>query len=85
MNMSKKQQHVIMKFLVKLRDGGDNTVKKLRTVYGDGALNATVVYKCVAQYKEGQELLEYDLFLGGPVSTHNNENVKRVDELLATN
>ncbi len=74
-----------MKFLVKLVDGGGDILKKLRTVYGDGALKATVVYKWVVRYKEGRESLEDNLRLGRPVSTHNDENVKCVNELLATN
>ncbi len=84
-NMLKEEQRVIIKFLVKLGDGGGNILKKLRTVYRDGALKAMVVYKQVARYKERRESLEDDLHLGRPVSTHNNENVKHVDELLATN
>ncbi len=45
----------------------------------------TVVYKWVARYKEGRESLEDNLCSGRPVSTHNDENVRSVDELLATN
>ncbi len=82
--MSNKEQHVIKKFLVKLGDGGGDILKKLCTVYADEALKGTTVYKWEACYKGGQESLEDDLCLGRPVSTHNNENVKHADELLAT-
>ncbi len=34
-----------MKFLIKLGDGSGNILKKLRTVYRDGALKVVVVYK----------------------------------------
>ncbi len=51
--MTKEEQSIIMKFLVKLRDGCGDILKKLHIVYGDGALKATVVYKWVAHYKEG--------------------------------
>ncbi len=49
-----------MKVLVKLEDGGGDILKKLLTVYGDGALKAMAVYKWVACYKEGRESLEDD-------------------------
>ncbi len=74
-----------MKFLIKLGDCGGDILKKLHTVYGDEATKATVVYKWVARYKEGQESLEDDPHSGRPISAHNNENMKRVDELLTTN
>ncbi len=74
-----------MKFLVKLGDGSGDILKNLHTVYGDGTLKVTVVYKWVARYKEGQESLEDNLCSGRPISTQNYENVKHVDDLLATN
>ncbi len=74
-----------MRFLIKLGDGGGDILKKLNTVYEDGALKLTVVYKWVARYKEGRESLEDDSRSGRPVSTHNAENVKHVDELFPTN
>ncbi len=83
--MSKEEQLVIKKFLVKLEDGGGDIPKKSRMVYGGGVLKAMVVYKWITRYKEGQESLADDPHLGRPVSTHNDENVKRVDELLITN
>ncbi len=83
--MSKEEQRVVVKFLIKLGDGGGNILKKLRMVYGDGTLKVTAVYKWVARYKEGWESLEDHPCSGRPVLTHNDENMKRVDELLATN
>ncbi len=44
-NMSTEEQRVIMNFLVQLGDSGGDTVRKLHTLYGDGALKAMVVYK----------------------------------------
>ncbi len=83
--MSKEEQRVIMKFLVKLGDSGGDILKKLHTVYGEGAMKATAVYKWVARYKEVRGSLEFDLLVERLVSTHNDENVKCVDELLSTN
>ncbi len=83
--MSKEEQRIIMMFLVKLGDSSSDILKKLCTVCGDAALKATVVYKRVARYKEGRESLEDGLHLVRPVLTHNNENVKHIDELLTTN
>ncbi len=74
-----------MKFLVELGGGGGNIPKKLHTVYGDGALKMTALYKWVVHCKERRELLEDDPCLGRPASTHNDENMKRIDELIATN
>ncbi len=74
-----------MKFLVKLGDGSGDILNKLRTVYGDGALKAMVVYKWVARYKERRESFEDNHCSGKPFSTHNTENVKRVDELPTKN
>ncbi len=54
-------------------------------VYGEAVLKAMAVYKWVARYKEERESLEDDSRLRRPISTHNNENVKRIDELIATN
>ncbi len=53
--MSKEEQRIIVKFLVKLGDNDGNILKKLHRVYGDGARKATEVYKWVARCKEGQE------------------------------
>ncbi len=80
--MSKEEQR---KFLVKLGDGGGDILKKLCMVYGDRALKMMAVYKWVARYKEGRKSLKDDVCSGRPISTHNDENVKRIDELLATN
>ncbi len=65
--------------------GSGGILKKLRTVYGDGAQKAMAVYKWVARYKKGRETLEDDPHLGRLISTHNNENMKHIDGLLATN
>ncbi len=54
-------------------------------IYGNGALKAMVVYKWVARYKVGGESLQDNPHCRRRVSTHNDENVKCVDELLATN
>ncbi len=83
--MLKEEQRVILKFPVKLGDGGGDILKKLHMVYGDGVPKAMVVYKWVARYKEEQELLKDDPHLGRPVSTHNDKNAKRIEELLVTN
>ncbi len=74
-----------MKFFVKLGDGRGDNPKKERTVYEDGALKAMVVYKWIVYYKEGCESLEDDPCSGRPVSTHNDENVKCIDELFTKN
>ncbi len=85
MNMLKEEQRVIMKFLINLGDGSGDIPKKLRMINGDGALKATVVYKWVACYKEEWKSLEDNPHLGRPTLTHNDENVKRIDELPAIN
>ncbi len=85
MNMLKEEQRVIVNFLIKLGGGSNNILKKLCTVYKDGALKMTVVYKLIARYKEGWESLEDDPRSRTSFSTHNDENEKRVDELLPTN
>ncbi len=74
-----------MKFLVKLGDGSGDILKKLRMVHGDRALKVTAIYKQAALYKEGRKWNEDDPRLGRPISTNNDENVKRVDKLLAIN
>ncbi len=74
-----------MKFLVKLGDSGGDILKKLHTVNGNGALKAMVVHKWEARYKEEQESHKDDPHSGRLVSTHSDENVKPIDELLATN
>ncbi len=45
-------------------------LKKLRKVYGDGALEATVVNKWIACYKKGRELLEDGPHAGKPALTN---------------
>ncbi len=74
-----------MNFLIKLGDSSGDILKKLHTVCGDGALNVMVVYKWVAHYKEVRQSLKDDLYLGRSILTHNHKNVKRIDELFATN
>ncbi len=74
-----------MNFFVKLGDGGGSILKKLHAVYGNGAPKATVVYKWVARYKEGQSRLKRTRAREDAVTTYNDENAQHVDELLATN
>ncbi len=81
--MSEEEQR--MKFSIKLEDGSGDLLKKLHMVYGNGALKATSVYKWAARYKEGQKLLEVNPYSGTHLSTYNNESVKHIDKLLATN
>ncbi len=79
------EQRAVIKFLVKLGETGKQISEKLNTVYGEGAMKPATVYKWVKRCHEGRESLEDDQRSGRPVTTRNEENVKRIENALAGN
>ncbi len=85
MNTEEKKHDYKLQCLMKLGDSGGKIVRKLQTVNGDMALKLLQVYRWAGQFLKGREFVVDNPQAGRPVSTRNEENVKRIDDLLATN
>ncbi len=81
------EQRAVITILVKLGETGKQIFEKLNTVYGEAATKPTMVYKGVKWCQEGREslLVEDNERSGRPVTTRNEENVKRIKNTLAEN
>ncbi len=79
------EQCAVIKFLVKLDETGKQISEKLSTVYGEAAMKPAMVYKWVKRCQEGLKLLEDEQRSGRPVTTRNEENVKRIENALVEN
>ncbi len=79
------EQRAVIKSLVKLGKTGKQISEKLNTVYGEAAMKPATVYKWVKRCQEGRESLKDDQRSGRPVTTRNEENVKRIENALAEN
>ncbi len=79
------EQCTVIKFLMKLGKTGKQISKKLNTVYGEAAMKPAMVYKWVKRCQEGQESLENNQWSGRPVTARNEENMKRIENMLVEN
>ena len=80
--MNLKERRTVIKFLVKLNKDGSEIVQQLNEALGEFATKPATVYKGAKRFKEGRESVDDDQREGRPVSTGDEENVRRVKEFL---
>ena len=68
---SRQKQSVVIEFLVSEGETAQNINRRLKQVYGDGAINYSTVTRWVKQINDGQqEPAENDLLIGQEVVGH---------------
>ena len=84
---SQQKQRVVIEFLLSEGETAQNISRRLKQVYGDGAIDYSTVTKWVKQINDGQkEPAESDLChrrrSGRPSSAHSSANIDQADALI---
>ena len=76
------EQRYTIKFCVKLRKSGSETLQLLRTAYGDAVLSSSQVLRWYKAFKNGREGVEDEQRTGRPSTSRTEKNVARVKAVL---
>ncbi|RLU25678.1 hypothetical protein DMN91_001835 [Ooceraea biroi] len=76
------EQRCAIKFCLKLGYNATKTLAKLQQAYGDAALSRAQVFKWFKVFSEGRESVEDESRSGKPSTSRNDENVKRIRDLV---
>jgi len=79
------EQHVNVKFCVKLGKSATETYNLLKKVYDDECLSYTQVFEWFKGFKEGREEIGDDQRPGQPSTSKTNANIEKVDEIFQQN
>ena len=87
---SRQKQRVIIEFLLSEGEIGQNIIKRLKQVYGDGAIDYSTVTRWVKRFNDGQEeAAESDLChrprSDRPSSAHSSANIDQAEALIKEN
>ena len=87
---SRQKQRVAIEFLLSEGDTAQIISRRLKQVYGDGAIDYSTVTRWLKQINDGQEKpAESDLCdrprSGRPFSTHSSGNIDQADALIKEN
>ena len=87
---SRQKQRVVIEFLVSAGETAQNISRRLKQVYGYGAIDYSTVTRWVKQISDGQEEpAESDLCgrprSGRPSSAHSSANIDQADVLIKEN
>ena len=87
---SRQKQRIVIEFLLSERETAQNISRRLKQVYGDGAIDYSTVTRCVKRINKGQEEPdESDLCdrrrSGWPSSAHSSANIDQSDALFKKN
>ena len=87
---SRQKQRVIIEFLLSEGETAQNISRRLKQVYGDGAIDYSTVMKWVKRINDGQEEpAESDLCdrprSGRSSSAHSSANIDQADALIKKN
>ena len=87
---SRQKQRVVIKFLLSKGETDQNISRRLKQVYGDGAIDYSTVTRWVKRINDGQEEpAESDCCdrprSGRPSSAHSSANIDQVDALIKEN
>ena len=87
---SRQKQRVLIEFLLSEGETAQNISRKLKQVYGDGAIDYSIVTRWVKRINDGQEKpAESDLCdrprSGRPSSAHNCAKIDQADALIKEN
>jgi hypothetical protein len=78
----KIEQHVCIKFCVKLGKSGTKNLEMLREPFGEPSLSWTAVFEWHSRFKAGQVSVEDDKCSGRPSTSKTTENVEKIRELI---
>jgi len=76
------EQRYAIKFCVKLRKSGSETLQLLRTAYGDAVLSSSQVLRWYKVFKDGRGDVEDEQRAGRPSSSRTENSVARVKAVL---
>ena len=79
------EQHVNVKFCVKLGKSTTETYSLLKKVYGDECLCRTQVFEWLERFKEGREEIGDDQRPGHPSTSKTGANIEKVGEIVQQN
>ena len=87
---SQQKQRVVIEFLLSKGETAQNISKRLKQVYGDGAMDYSTVTRWVKRINDRQEKpAESDLCnrprSGRPSSAHSSANIDQADALIKEN
>jgi hypothetical protein len=78
----KNEQHVCIKFCVKLSTSATETTEMLLEAFGEHCLSRTVVFEWHSCFKAGRMSVEHDKCSGQPNTSSTPENVEKIQELI---
>jgi transposase len=73
---------VNVKFCVQLKKSPSETLKMLKTVYGESTLSKSSVFKWHKRFREGTEDVNDDERQGAPIMKQMDENVAEIREFV---
>ena len=79
------EQHVNVKFCVKLGKSTTETYDTLKKVYGDECLSRAQVFDWFKRFREGREEIGDDQRPGRPSTSKTGANIEKVGEILRQN
>ena len=87
---SQQKQRVVIEFLLSVGETVQNISKRLKQVYGNGAIDYSTVMRWVKQINDvKEEPAESDLYYkprsGRPFSAHSSANIDQPDALIKEN
>jgi len=79
------EQHVSVKFCVKLEKSATQTYDLLKKVYGDECLSHTQVFEWFKRFKEGREEIGDNQHPSRPRTSKSDANYEKVGEIVRQN
>ena len=76
------EQRYTIKFCVKLRKSGSETLQLLRTAYGDAVLSSAQVLRWYKAFNDGRKTVHDEQCEGHPSTSRSKNNVARVKAVL---
>jgi hypothetical protein len=74
----KIEQHVCIKFCMKLGKSATETLETVREAFGEHPLRRTAVFEWHSRFKAGRVSVEEDESSGRPGSSRTTENVEKI-------
>jgi hypothetical protein len=78
----KIEQHINLKFLVKLKKKISECFQLVKEVYGDNVMSRTRVSERHKRFMEGREEVEEHELPGRPSTSKSEENVEKISEIV---
>ena len=78
----KVQQRVCIDFCFRLGKSGAETYEMLQAAFGESCLSRSKIFEWYSRFKSGRRSFENDLRPGRPSTSHTEETVTRVLEII---